>query len=188
MIRTWTKWFEKALFKSEKLVCMYDLYYRNIVKKEIDVAKIKNTDKVLIVGGEAVPCTAINIATQTNALIDVIDLDKEAVDKSRKLIDRLNLSSQIKIYLKDAKEIDVNKYDVIHVALQVSPKEEVLNNIWEKSKYGTRVLIRQPKKSLKRFYSNISDDFLNKTQMNFEINNDNTGLNTLDNLLLIVKE
>lgn len=188
MIKRFTKSFEKILFSSDRLVCIYDLYYKNIVKREIDIARIKNSDRVLIIGGGAIPSTAINIARNTKAMVDVIDIDMEAVEKSRKLIKRLNLEDKINIDLKDALKVDSKNYDVIHVALQVTPKEEVINNVWDKSKKGSRMLIRQPKKLLKRFYSNISEEFLNRERINYEISLENKGLNTMDNLLLIIKE
>lgn len=187
MIKSFTKFCEKILYRSNKLVNIYDLYYRNLVKKEIVLADIKNTDKVLIVGGGAVPCTAINIATKTNARVDVIDIDEEAIKSSSNLIKRLGLEERVRVYLENGRNIDVSDYDVVHIALQVNPKEEIVDNIWNKSKVGTRLLIRQPKKILKAFYSNISYDYLNKFDNNIKTISRNNILNTMDKSLLIVK-
>ena len=188
MIKTWTKWFEKLLFNSDKLVNLYDKYYKDIVKKEIRLAKIKSIDKVLIIGGGAVPCTAINIASTTDARVDVIDIDEEAVKSSKELIQRLGLEDRIKIYLKDAKNIDVKNYDVIHIALLVTPKEEIVNNIWNRCSKGTRMLIRQPKKFLKIFYSNLSEVFIMGKKDKMKKICENNGFNTIDDLLLLVKD
>lgn len=188
MIKTWTKWFEKTLVNSEKLVYIYDKYYKDIVKKEIDLAKIRSTDKVLVIGGGAVPCTAINIANKTKARIDVIDIDEKAVKNSRKLIEKLGLEDRIRIYLKDGKTIDAENYDVIHIALQVTPKEEIVKNLWSKCNEGTRMLIRQPKKLLKVFYSNLSEGFIKSEKSKIKTAYEKGRLNTMDNLLLLVKE
>ncbi|HEY4544636.1 MAG TPA: nicotianamine synthase family protein [Tissierellaceae bacterium] len=187
MIRSFTKFCEKILYKSNKLVNIYDLYYRDIVKKEIVLADIKNTDKVLIVGGGAVPCTAINIASKTNAKVDIIDIDEEAIKSSSSLIKRLGLEDRVKVYLGNGRSIDVSNYDVVHIALQVNPKEEIIDNVWSKSKVGTRLIIRQPKKILKSFYSNISYDYLSKIDNNIKAIYRNNLFNTMDKSLLIVK-
>ena len=43
---------------------------------------------------------------------------------------KLGLDDKITVISGKGEEIDIEPYDVIHVALQVSPKEKVLENIW----------------------------------------------------------
>lgn len=162
MIRTCTKWLEKNLSKFNPLIKLYSLYYRNIVKREIRLANVRSCDKVLCIGGGSIPCTAIEFANQTNANIHVIDMDSNAVECARNVVFKLGLNEKITVINGKGQEIDIEPYDVVHVALQVSPKEDVLRNIWERSKEGNRIIVRMPRKRLKLFYSNITDDFLKK--------------------------
>ena len=162
MIGTCTKWIEKKFSKYDSLIKLYSLYYRNIVEKEIQLANVKSCDKVLCIGGGSIPCTAIEIANQTNAHIHVLDIDESAVECARHVIEKLGLHEKITVINGKGQDIDIGPYDVVHLALQVSPKEEVLKNVWEKSKEGNRIIVRMPRKTLNPFYSNITDDFIKK--------------------------
>lgn len=162
MIMTCTKWMERILSKYDFLVKLYSLYYRNIVKNEISLANIRSYDKVLCIGGGSIPSTAIEIVRQTNANVHVLDMDKKAIGCARNVVIRLGLQSKITVINGKGQDIDIEPYDVVHIAQQVSPKDEVLKNIWEQAKEGHRVIVRMPRKILKPFYSNITDDFIKK--------------------------
>lgn len=160
MIMTCTKWMERIFSKYDLFVKLCNLYYRNIVSNEIRLANIRSYDKVLCIGGGFVPSTAIEIAKQTNAHVYVLDTDKKAIECARNVVTRLGLHEKITVISGKGEDIDIGPYDVVHVAQQVCPKDEVLKNIWEQAKEGHRVIVRMPRKILKPFYSNITDDFI----------------------------
>lgn len=45
-----TKELEKVFSKSTMLVKLYSAFYKNIVKKEVKLAKINNNDSILFIG------------------------------------------------------------------------------------------------------------------------------------------
>jgi len=187
MISTCTKWVENKFSGFNFLINLYSIYYKNIVKQEVQLADIQEKDRVLCIGGGSIPSTAIEIVNQTNAFVDVIDTDNKAVHQARSVIHRLGLDNKIKVIRKDGQNVDLNPYDVVHIALQVSPKEKVAKHIWNNLIYGNRVVIRMPKKFLRFFYSNISDEFTinnSKYISNCYLSN---RANTMEKVLIMVK-
>ncbi|MBU5438981.1 hypothetical protein KQI42_13215 [Tissierella sp. MSJ-40] len=187
MITSWTKWMEKKISNSNFLIGLYENYYRKIVKDEVKLAEMTNKDKVLCIGGGSIPCTALQIANLTGAEVHVIDIDRKAVNNAKNIIRKMGLGN--KIYVTEAKgeDIDVGSYNVIHIALQVTPKERVVEHIWSKSTEGTRIVVRLPKKSLKCFYSNLSDEFLSQRKPSIEGCCLQNRCNTMKEILLMVK-
>ena len=187
MIIAWTKWMEKKCACSNFLVNLYGLYYRETVKKEIELAEVRENDRILCIGGGSIPSTAIQMANLTKAEIDVIDMDPKAVINARKLINRIGLDGQVSILQGKGEDMDVGCYDVIHVALQVSPKEKVVDHLWANSKKGTRIIVRMPKKKLKSFYSCLSSKFLCKVKACTKKPCLGTSFTTMDQALLLIK-
>lgn len=186
-IATYTKSLEKNFSKSDLLIKLYRLYYKNIVKKEVKLAEIKACDKILCIGGGPIPCTAIEMANQTQAQVHVIDVDCNAVECARKLVQRLGLEDKIVVNLGKGEEVDLEPYNVFHVALQVFPKDKVLKHLWNNSKAGDRILVRMPKKELGSFYSHVSEGFLKRKTDYIKSYSMRFRANTLDKILLLVK-
>ncbi len=186
MIGHWTKLVEKFVNKNRFMLDIYGAYYKEIVDTEVNLAEIRQEDNILCIGGGAIPCTAMAISERTNARINVIDIDCEAVEKSRRLLGKLGLKDRVLVDLCNGNKVDVKSYDVIHIALQVSPKDMVVKNILDNAKSGTRIIIRRPKKILRKFYSNISSDLFN----NYEVEEKSLkipGFSTMDHALVLVK-
>ena len=55
MISIYTKWIERRFCKYEPLIKLCRLYYRDIVKEEIEAANIRSWDKILCIGGGSIP-------------------------------------------------------------------------------------------------------------------------------------
>lgn len=130
-------------------------YYRMLVKREARLAGINEQDRVLCIGGGICPYTAILLHKYTKAQITVVDNNRVCVEKARKFIDRVGME-KINIVYGDGENICCHGYTVIHLAMQISPKELVLNKILQKAQHGTRVLIRKPKKGVDRLYCRVS--------------------------------
>ncbi|MGI6423989.1 MAG: nicotianamine synthase family protein [Tepidanaerobacteraceae bacterium] len=187
MIAACTKCIERNFSKSKFLIKLYGIYYKNIVKNEVKLAGIKNSDKVLCIGGGPIPSTAIEVANLTDAQVHVIDMDGNAVQCARNLVKRLGLHHKIVVDQGRGEEVDITPYNVIHVALQVTPKEDVLEHIWSNSKVGDRIIVRMPKKGLRPFYSNVRDSFLKKNSNFIKSCSAIFNPNTMDKTLLMVK-
>ncbi|QGG46628.1 class I SAM-dependent methyltransferase, putative [Heliorestis convoluta] len=135
---------EKIALYSPGLFRLQKRYYEEIVGREIVLGSITEKDTVLCIGGGPLPCTALEIAKRTGAIVHVIDSDLGAVYSARKFVHKLNLSNQVKIFCAQGQTIDTSSYSVVHVALQAKPHDLILKNIWRKAKEGTRVLLRCP--------------------------------------------
>ncbi|GAB6086417.1 nicotianamine synthase family protein [Alkaliphilus crotonatoxidans] len=152
LIPFFTTKLEKICASSMLLVKLMSIYYKKIVKREVALGEISSRDQVLCIGGGPLPCTALEIACQTGAHVQVVDIDPQAVNIARRVIRSLNMSKQVKVSLASGQIVDASHYSVVHVALQAHPHEEILKNIWKKAPCGTRILMRSPRNFLKSLY------------------------------------
>ncbi|WP_048815463.1 class I SAM-dependent methyltransferase [Methanosalsum zhilinae] len=162
------------------------MYYKRLVAKEIAIATISQNDHILCIGGGPFPCTAIEIAEQTGAQVTVVDNDPEAVEISRKVVSRLHLNNRIQVIQADGENVSAHRYSLVHIALQVYPKEKVLANICHRITPHTRILMRRTKIIFSHILYGIETDFCSS-------NADCLGQNlkcincTMKNTVLLVK-
>jgi hypothetical protein len=151
MITNLTKYLESycGLNISYKL---FSVYYDSLVKQEISLAKIQRYHKVICVGGGSVPMTAIKIHELTGAMVDVIDIDDQAVSNAKTLIQRLGLSEFIRIYHSSGDSFDYKFYDVIHLAMQLQDKDRILATILLDQTNQIKIIHRLPKKTIAKQY------------------------------------
>jgi 16S rRNA A1518/A1519 N6-dimethyltransferase RsmA/KsgA/DIM1 with predicted DNA glycosylase/AP lyase activity len=128
------------------------LYYKSIIKREVELARIGSKDNILCIGGGPCPYTAIMLHQLTSAPVTVIDNNKKCVEQSANLIKRLNLEKSIRIIYSDGVAINCAGFTVIHLALQISPKGKVLNRLLERAEKGAKILVRMPKKCINGLY------------------------------------
>lgn len=157
MIPAITKYLEKTCCENKILNKFFDFYYSKIVQNEVKLGKISKDDKVLCIGGGPMPCTAAQISRRSGCKVTVIDNDYEAASIACKYIKNLNLEDRIKIKVCSGEEIALEEYSVIHIALQVHPKEKVFSYVWKNCSIGTRILMREPKKTLESCYCKFHD-------------------------------
>lgn len=132
-------------------------YYRPIVKKEVLLSQANESHKILCVGGGYFPCTAILFHQLSNATVVVIDNDAEAIAESTKLIKKLGLADKVIIRNTDGADISAEDFDIVHIAMQVSPKEEVFQQIHKTVSEKGKILVRTPKQHLERGYQPFKD-------------------------------
>jgi 16S rRNA A1518/A1519 N6-dimethyltransferase RsmA/KsgA/DIM1 with predicted DNA glycosylase/AP lyase activity len=137
--------------KSKLIYFLMSVYYRMMVKREVTLANVSQNDRVLCIGGGVCPYTAILINKYTRSKVTVIDNDNACIEKSRKFLRRLGLDG-IEIVHADGKHVCCRDYTVIHIAMQITPKELIIDEVLKKAKEGTRVLVRQPKSVLENLY------------------------------------
>ena len=148
-----TKSLERLAAKNTSIYRTISLYYKNVVNEEVALANIKSTDKVLCIGGGPCPFSAILLHEYTQAHVTIIDNDISCVQTSRDLIRRLGYEDYIDVLHSDGSNISPKDYSVIHMAVQVCPMEQVFCHLKQGCKFGAKILVRLPKKTLSNFYS-----------------------------------
>lgn len=138
----------------------FESYYKKVVENEIKLADIKPTDRILCIGGGPCPCTAIELHKRTGANVCVIDNDQEIIDTAIKNIERLKLSKYVTVKYQDGSKIDIDDFSVVHIALQVNPKNIVFKRIVDNSPPGTKVLVRISKEKFSKLYSLMKTEFI----------------------------
>lgn len=147
-----TKILEKHTGKFPLLQDMMLTYYRPIVKKEVELAQVKPQEKVLCVGGGYFPCTALLFHQLSGAKVTVIDNDKDAVAVSQALVAKLGYDQNVTVLHSDGMDCKAQGFDIIHLAMQVSPKEEVFAQLFGGCTCKAKLLVRTPKQHLERGY------------------------------------
>jgi protein-L-isoaspartate O-methyltransferase len=128
------------------------LYYKELVRAEVELGRINSSDRVLCIGGGPCPISAVLMHEFTGALVCVIDNDNQSVMQAREFVQSLGYEHSIHIEYSDGREIAPQDYDVIHLAAQVSPLEQVLQHVREHSREETRILVRLPRERLEHLY------------------------------------
>ncbi|MCD5410801.1 MAG: hypothetical protein LRZ93_04000 [Clostridiales bacterium] len=156
LISCLTKELEKSIYKYPSIIKLWKkYYYNNIIEKEIELGEISREDQVLCIGGGAIPFTALDIALKTGASVAIVELDLVAVEKSRELINEINMSNRIEVIHSSGQEFDASKYSVVHIASQACPVDEILHNVWACISCGSKILFRCDKKKYKSFCDGI---------------------------------
>ena len=152
-----TKAVERVALTFPFLTKALRMNYKKVVENEIALGQISCRDNVLCIGGGPLPYTALEIADRTGAKVEIVDNDMYAVRAAKGLVEKLNMSDKISVVYGDGQEIDTSEFSVIHVAMQAEPHDRILENIWQKSKVGARILLRRPNDGLEVLYSNLPE-------------------------------
>jgi D-arabinose 1-dehydrogenase-like Zn-dependent alcohol dehydrogenase len=164
--------FEKIAYHFEILYSYYLLLYDELIEKEIQMAKIKSDDSVLVIGSGSLPSTCILIARKTNAKIHGIDIDPKAVDKSTRFIKKLGLEKSISFELAEGINYDYNNFDVIFSLYGINDHNEILNILSKNINKNIRIVYRSVDQiNEKNFDTNkaLSDNFIIKDSINSDI-------------------
>jgi len=153
-----TQRIEYIAAKNSVIYKMAELYYKDVVQKEVELASILQDDRVLCIGGGACPLSAILLHRLTGAKITVIDNDRACVLASRRAINRLGYADSIEILHGDGDAIDPCKFSVVHFAMQVCPLEQVFRAVENRLSSGARILVRRPRHRIKGLYSSMDSE------------------------------
>jgi len=159
LITNLTQKIESIAAKSRLGYEIASLYYKDVIKKEILLADIKENDHILCIGGGVCPFSAILLHQKTGAKVTVIDNDSKCIPKAQKTIDRLGLADNVIVSHMDGANLGlkVSQYTIVHMAMQVFPMEHVFSQVEKHACVGTKFLVRNPKKGLDKLYSKLSD-------------------------------
>jgi hypothetical protein len=140
--------------------------FQRLLKRETSLLRGRHPKRALFIGSGPFPISAIWLHQMLGIPVDGLDVSLDAVERSRELIDRLELSDSIRIIHEPLQHYDVSSYDVILVALLAKPKAAILDNIRNtarpdceiicRTSFGLRSVIYEPTKvcneMLERFH------------------------------------
>ena len=149
MIYSFVPYFFRSYFRHYKNIPANEL---ECLRKKIDISTI---EKIVLVGGGAIPYTAIffNKIINTKAFI-IIEKDKLSSLAASRLLKRLNLCNFEVINMR-GEDYSGYKDSLVIVALQVTEKQRIINRILDKS-YKNTLIIRQPLRENTRMFESIS--------------------------------
>jgi hypothetical protein len=165
MLRWITNLTYKIECKATKAGVFYQVasgYYRDIIQREAVLANITDKDHILCIGGGICPFSAILFHQVTGAKVTVIDNNATCIPKAKQVLNKLGIGDKVQVFHRDGSDtgMDLSKYSVIHLALQVAPMDYVFSQLVRQAMPGNRLLIRRPRKSLGSMYSELLSSIL----------------------------
>lgn len=137
----------------------YPLYarFKRLVKAEIDLARIRPSDKVLFIGSGPFPISAMLFSQLTSVSVDCYDKSLEACGTSQKVVNSLGFADRINILNTSGEDGRVYDYNVIIVALLAQPKEKIMTNIWFHAPPDVKVICRTSEGIRQAFYNGVQE-------------------------------
>lgn len=132
--------------------------------KSLKDCKLHNSHKnILFIGGGPLPMTSIILSMKHKVNITILDVDKKAVEQSKKLIEKLNLKDKIKIIRSNAFDYkDYGKFEIIFVASlvgnNIKEKKQIFSLIRQKANPGTHILTRSTYGKRKLLYQPLTPE------------------------------
>jgi len=165
MLQWITNFTQKIEHKATQSGLVYQIacgYYRDVIQKEVVLAGITKNDHILCIGGGVCPFSAILFHQVTGAKVTVIDNNAICIPIARQIIDHLGIGEYVHVLCQDggSAEIRFSEYTVVHFALQVCPMACVFSHVEKQVAPGTKLLIRRPKKQLRKLYSGLPSPLL----------------------------
>ena len=173
----WTEKFiskENLRFKDLKSFWYFE-QYKQITLNELNLLKsISNIQNIAFVGSGPLPMTAMILKKDTDYQIDLVDKNKKAIQLSKKLCEKLNLT--MGFFCKEASEIGYEKYDVVFVASMIDDKISLIDKLYEdKVPY---IVVREAEKFSQIFYKKIETEIFKKYEIVGYVAGDDLTLNS----------
>jgi ubiquinone/menaquinone biosynthesis C-methylase UbiE len=113
------------------------------VTNEIKRAGISSTDKILVIGCGILPSTIIILAEETQAYLTGIDINSKITNLAKSYINKKRFSNRIDILVGDGVNYPVNEFDVIFIAINVWPINQILQHLAQNMKSGSKFIYRE---------------------------------------------
>lgn len=175
--------FEKVGYNFNFIIEQYLEMYNELVEKEIKMGNISRKNKILVIGCGSIPATPLLISKKTNAKIEALDCDVNAVKKSTNLLITKFPEQKIKILLSGAIEHPMKNFDFIFILYGVKKQKEIIKRIYQKINKETQIILRTTKDT---FQKNVGKEFLLK-YYNIEKSVKSEELKDVESLLLSKK-
>ena len=175
---------EKAGLKFKIISSNYIKLYDDIVEKEINMAKISSTDKILVMGCGSLPATSALLAIKTKANVTAIDINQKSLQDASLYLKNLQLNDKIILEHADGQKYPVDTFNFIFILHGVRPQKQILHYVAENIQKKTKIIFRtflDEKDKTSNTSQNITDFFLIENNVRSEY------LGSIDSLLLSKK-
>ena len=125
-----------------KLLLLYIDSYLETIQKEIRLANISESHKILNLGCGAIPATCILLAKKTNATITGIEKNLKSVKSAKIISTKLKLDKRIEIKHSNAMNAQLHDFDIIIIANGINPYYKVLKRVATDMKDDAMVILR----------------------------------------------
>ncbi|AUX10800.1 hypothetical protein AArcSl_3194 [Halalkaliarchaeum desulfuricum] len=138
--------------------------YRPLVRREMAIADVDASDRVLAVGCGALPYTAALIAECSRATVYALDCDRDAIADARRTLTRSGSGARIELVAGDGAQLsptslDVDSLDVAFVAVQAGPKTEIVDHLRSVDCGPDRIVVRRPRPAFAAAYGSLPDGY-----------------------------
>jgi hypothetical protein len=121
-------------------------YFQNIescIEKEFGSFRVTSKSKVLLVGSGSFPMTPLLIAKRTGAEVVGVDIDDEAINLGRNVVERLGAGLKIRLEKALVENLDYTK-DVTHIIFSstVESKYDILDQLHKLTNENVVVAMR----------------------------------------------
>ena len=140
---------------------------RPIYLKEIKMANISKKDKILHIGSGILPYAPMLIVEVTNVKVVSIENNKKVLKLAQRFIYKKNLSDRITVEYGDGKKYPVKDFDVIFIAINVWPIDQVLIHIHKHMKDKAKVICKSFRNDIETTLNqnNLKGKFLIKSTL-----------------------
>ena len=131
--------------------------YLKLSRTEYRGARLKAGDSVVFLGSGPLPLTLIVLCRWYGLKGIGIEQNPDRAELSRKVLEKLGLSDQIKIINGDHLTLPLKtRSDLIMIAAQAEPKKEIFNHLAKVLPEGTKLSYRIYEKGLRRLLDTFS--------------------------------
>jgi ribosomal protein L11 methylase PrmA len=128
--------------KSRLVHRLYMKWIGDIFVDEFHMAQVTAHDQVLHIGCGSLPTMSILAAKESHAKVVAIDNDRKTILRVKHFITQQHLSNLIRAEYGDGVTYPVNSFDVIFIATNVSPVDDVFRNLASNVKPQARIICR----------------------------------------------
>lgn len=158
MMTNFLKNMEIISSRNRKLSRLYGvLFYRKMIRKEIEKACLEPGRRVLNIGCGPLPLTALELA-ESGMIVDAVDVDNASARMAKNYLSGFESGCAVNVINADGINLTQKQYDAIWVSLSVFPKKEVLTNSLELLRAGGRLIYRNQRGWLALISSGVAPE------------------------------
>ncbi|MGP8188301.1 MAG: nicotianamine synthase family protein [Methanobacterium sp.] len=116
--------------------------YEKLIQNENKLINFSQNEVVVFIGGGPLPLTLILLNKIFGVKGVSIELVPDIAEISRKILEKLDLTSKIKVISGDETELSLLDYDVVMVAALAEPKKRIFTNVKKEVEQFTQVIYR----------------------------------------------
>ena len=121
--------FERACVRFSVFARWYEaMFYRRLVHREVDIAKLPAGARILHIGAGPYPFTAL-ILGEMGYRVVAIDNDADAVRAARRTVRARGLDNRVTIRHGDGRDVDCSGYAGVWISFHARPKDAIISKV-----------------------------------------------------------